>query len=202
MSSLTTDLSGAPYYDDYNASKQYYRILFVPKKAVQTREVNQLQTYIQEQISRFGNHVFKDGSVVSGCSINYIPELQYVRLENVYNNNSSNTSLSTDDLANMLVVSANTGVRASIRIVKPGYKATYPDTNRFYVDYLTAGYDSSNNQVGHFRSGETLVLYAQNQEKFGTLDANNVYNTINVLTPNLAANQESGGITVVGFREF
>jgi hypothetical protein len=49
-----------PYYDDFDQSKNYLRVLFRPGYAVQARELTQLQTAIQAQIDRFGSHVFKD----------------------------------------------------------------------------------------------------------------------------------------------
>ena len=52
----------SPYYDDFNEEKKFLRMLFRPGYAVQSRELTQLQTILQNQIERFGNHVFKDGS--------------------------------------------------------------------------------------------------------------------------------------------
>ena len=49
---LTTDFNVDPYYDDYDESKEFYRILFRPGYAVQAREVTQLQTILQKQIER------------------------------------------------------------------------------------------------------------------------------------------------------
>jgi len=48
---LDTDFNREPYYDDYDPDKGYYRILFRPGFAVQTRELTQLQTTLQEQVS-------------------------------------------------------------------------------------------------------------------------------------------------------
>jgi len=68
MAVSTNITSAAPYYDDFNTSgnddKNYLRILFKPGVAVQTRELNQLQTAIQAQIDKFGSHVFQTNSRV------------------------------------------------------------------------------------------------------------------------------------------
>ena len=61
-----------PYWDDYNTAgadgltpkEKYQRILFRPGKAVQARELTQLQTTLQNQVSSLGTSFFKDGSVV------------------------------------------------------------------------------------------------------------------------------------------
>ena len=55
-----------PYYDDFNEAKGFHRILFRPGFAVQARELTQLQTELQDQINKFGKHIFVNGSVVLG----------------------------------------------------------------------------------------------------------------------------------------
>ena len=60
-----TDLNVAPYYDDFKEDKNFHRILFRPGFAVQgSRELTQLQSILQNQIERFGNHVFQEGTLV------------------------------------------------------------------------------------------------------------------------------------------
>lgn len=61
---IKTDLSVAPYYDDYKESKNFHQILFRPSKGVQVRELNQLQTILRNQINRFGDSIYKEGAVV------------------------------------------------------------------------------------------------------------------------------------------
>ena len=53
-----------PYFDDFKESKKFLRVMFKPGFALQAREVTQLQTILQNQIDRFGQHVFENGSVV------------------------------------------------------------------------------------------------------------------------------------------
>lgn len=60
---MPVNTSTAPFFDDYDENKGFHQILFRPKR-VQTRELNQLQTILQQQIARFGSHIFQDGSVV------------------------------------------------------------------------------------------------------------------------------------------
>ena len=55
-----------PYYDDFNEDKNFHRIMFRPGYAVQARELTQLQTILQNQIERFGRHIFVNGSSVIG----------------------------------------------------------------------------------------------------------------------------------------
>ena len=53
---IKTNLNIAPYFDDYDISKKYYRVLFKPGRAVQARELTQLQTTLQNQIEQFGEN--------------------------------------------------------------------------------------------------------------------------------------------------
>lgn len=58
-----------PYYDDYDDNKKFLRVLYKPGYAVQARELTQTQTILQNQVKRFGDHVFKDGSIVSESQV-------------------------------------------------------------------------------------------------------------------------------------
>lgn len=59
--SSTTFLS--QYNDDYNDSDHYHRILFNNGRALQARELTQLQTIIQKEIERLAKFVVKEGAI-------------------------------------------------------------------------------------------------------------------------------------------
>jgi len=186
VSSIITNLSVSPYWDDYSESRQFYKILFVPARAVQVREMNQLQTMIQTQISRFADHQFKDGSVVSGCNVTYIPELHFIRV-GAYNENTANTEFTTNTLQNYLLTSPTTNLRASILLVRGGYLGLYPD------NYLNKGMSGST-EVDTFLPGELLHIYDDRQDKHGNLNPGYRYNTINLINE-LPETPDSRGIT-------
>tara|TARA_R110000868_G_scaffold9867_2_gene48482 strand:- start:55049 stop:59992 length:4944 start_codon:yes stop_codon:yes gene_type:complete len=58
-----------PYYDDFSADNGFLRVLFKPGYALQAREATQLQSILQNQLSRIGDHLFKDGSRIIGGGI-------------------------------------------------------------------------------------------------------------------------------------
>ena len=62
---LTENLFASKYKDDYSDSAGFHRILFNPRRALQARELIQLQTIIQKEIERFGKNIFKEGSAVN-----------------------------------------------------------------------------------------------------------------------------------------
>ena len=190
MASLTTDFNVSPYFDDYNEDKNFYKILFRPATAVQARELTQLQTILQKQIERFGNHIFKDGSVVDGIGITYYPNTHYLSLEDNLDANglNTNTNFLISDIDSTYLVTngtdSNTAVRAVVKISKDGLKLAAPNTNRFYFDYIYTGTDDANNDVLEFSAGEKLYIYNSNQSKFGTLDSNNLFDTVSTLSSN------------------
>lgn len=63
---MAIDLTQDPYYDDFDATKNYHKILFRPSFAVQARELTQSQTILQDQVSKFGNSIYRNGSIVTG----------------------------------------------------------------------------------------------------------------------------------------
>ena len=63
---MTKVYSNSPYYDDFDPAKKFYRILFRPGRAVQARELTQLQTILQNQIEQFGKNIYKNGTKISG----------------------------------------------------------------------------------------------------------------------------------------
>ena len=62
--SQVTNLNITPYYDDFDASKNYRKVLFKPGFPIQSRELSTLQSILHEQIEKFGQHFFKEGSMV------------------------------------------------------------------------------------------------------------------------------------------
>lgn len=78
MSLNTTTYSVAPYHDDYDENKGFLKILFKPGVSVQTRELNQLQTNLQDQINRMGQHFFEDGSPVIDGGVNIDTSVDFI----------------------------------------------------------------------------------------------------------------------------
>ena len=71
----------APYYDDYVGSKHddkgYVKVLWKPSRAVQARELTQMQTYAQNQVASLGGYLFKDGTIVQGGIISTTTKQKY-----------------------------------------------------------------------------------------------------------------------------
>ena len=204
MASLDTNLNVSPYFDDYDTEKNFYRLLFRPSTAVQARELTQIQSIIQDQIERFGNHIFKDGSIIDGVAITYHSKLPYISLVDQLDANGLNTNsnflVSGLDSTYLITNStdSNNAVRGVIKIAKSGLVLTQPNTNRLYIDYIKTGKDASNNDVLEFLPDDKLYIYNSNQGKLSTLDSNNLFDTISTLSTNstFTSNGNAYGITV------
>lgn len=65
----STLMARSPYYDDFDPEKKFLKVLFRPGQNVQARELSTLQSILQNQIERVGNHIFENGSLVSGGEV-------------------------------------------------------------------------------------------------------------------------------------
>lgn len=158
---MAIDFNVEPYYDDYSEDKKFVRILFRPGYAVQARELTQLQTQIQKQIERQGNHLFKDGAMVIPGHISYDTKLSYVKINNKYNNVDVNSYIL--NFIGKTIVGATSGTRAE---VIQAAKATSTDPNMLFVKYLQSGSDTDNSvadgEQQTFLAGEVLTTEETN----------------------------------------
>jgi hypothetical protein len=76
---MALNLNTAPYYDDFDADNSFLRILFNPGRAVQARELTQIQTILQNQLSSGANHIWKNGTPVMGAGLG-LTKIDYIQL--------------------------------------------------------------------------------------------------------------------------
>lgn len=86
---LNTNFNVDPYYDDFDDNKNFYRVLYKPGFAVQARELTQSQTILQDQIKKFGDHIFKTGSIVSGAQVT-IQNCAFINIASTYSGTDVN----------------------------------------------------------------------------------------------------------------
>src|SRR6056300_752588 len=78
-----TNLNVNPYYEDFDANKNFYKILFRPCYSIQSRELTQLQSILQGQVESFGKYAFKQGDLVVPGEVGLNTKLDYVKLSSV-----------------------------------------------------------------------------------------------------------------------
>ena len=137
---LETNFNVAPYFDDFDANNNFYRVLFKPSVAVQARELTQMQTILQDQIGKFGRHVFKDGSVVEGCTLNFDDNYAYVKIRDQFANGAV---VNVANYVGYKLVSTS-NLQAQIVNYVSGLESSDPDLNTFYVRYLNSAVYANN----------------------------------------------------------
>jgi len=149
---IQTDLSRSPYFDDYKEIDNYHKILFKPSVAVQVRELNQLQTILQNQIERFGDNVYKRGTIIDGCNFTFHSNLPYVKIDDVQ---TDGAPVNVSSFKGFFAKNAN-NVVAQIVETASGFEATAPDLNTLHVKYVSSG--TSSNTVA-FSPEDELTIY-------------------------------------------
>ena len=134
----------APYYDDYDETKNYQRILFRPGVSVQTRELTQLQTALQAQIDRFGRHIFKDGSPAIGGLASLDTGFAYVKCETTFSNAGASYTSDTAGRRAAVIGKVLTGGTSGVTATVLAVTATAsPDPLTLFVKYTKAGTDTT-----------------------------------------------------------
>lgn len=149
-----TNTKISPYFDDFDSSKNYQKVLFKPGYSVQTRELNTLQSILQNQIERFGQHIFKDGSLVIPGNVNYDLLAKAVLIQPIVNGFSVESTLSS--LKGKVLTGATSGVKAEVTNTLTS-TLSEKDTNTLYVAYNYGGIEEEGVQIKEFKNNEVLL---------------------------------------------
>ena len=150
--SQETNLNVAPYFDDFNASNDYYSVLFKPGYPVQARELNNLQSILQNQVEKFGQHFFKEGSKVVPGNTYYNKEYAGIQLELSFLGVPISNYLG--QLVGSKITGLTSGVTATVAKCVLG-KNSETGNPILYISYL--GSDSTDNIRGIFADNELLA---------------------------------------------
>ena len=151
-----TTYTNAPYNDDFASaeSKNYLRILFQPGRSVQVRELNQLQSSLQDQIAKFGDHVFKDGDRVLNGYTTYDENIQSIPV--TFTNSVQPTATQLKNLSGIEVYkSGTTTLRAKIMGVESFVGNNNSTFYRLYLKYF--GTDVAGG-IDKFAGSDVLML--------------------------------------------
>ena len=150
-----TNLNVTPYFDDYQREKEFYRVLFKPGLPVQNRELSTLQSILQNQIERFGEHIFKDGSMVIPGQVAFDLNYYAVTVQPLVN------GALVEDYRSALVGTKLTGSVSGVTAVVLSTISEQESEKgliTFYVKYVTAGnFDENGNQYTKFVDNENLL---------------------------------------------
>ena len=189
---LETNLSSSPYFDDYTETKDFYSILFKPSVAVQARELNQLQTILQKQIERFGDHVFKSGTIISGVNFRYLPNYQDIKIADLQ---VDGQPVNPTGYESLFVRNTSNLVARVVESVS-GFQQTNPNLNTLYLQYVNS---SNTGNTSTFANGQTLTVYSTDYPLYSVNVNNGGLNFSNsdglVFVSALSVNTSSGSFS-------
>ena len=146
-----TDFNVSPYWDTFNVDNDFYRVLFRPGFAVQARELTTLPTILQNQIEQFGNHFFKEGTIVIPGSVAYDNKYYAVKIQATYG--ASTVADFLDQYNGSIITGATSGVTAEVIGYAVADSAT-GDPDTLFVKYV--GSSTVDNSTMVFTDDETL----------------------------------------------
>ena len=146
-----TNLDVSPYFDDYNPADDFYRVLFKPGYPVQARELTTLQSILQNQIEKFGQHFFKDGAKVIPGNTSFNNDYRGVQLNNLYQ--GIPVAAYADQLVGTKITGETSGITAVVNKVLLDQDSENGNLT-LYVTYLSSS--TANNSTVTFADGEQL----------------------------------------------
>lgn len=155
----------SPYFDDYTSNSNYYKVLFKPGVSVQARELNQLQTLLQAQVERFGDNIFKSGTILSGINFSYLPNYSYIKITDSQIDGQPVIPSGYVDY----FVKSDLNLTARIVNSYAGLESKAPDLNTLYLQYVSSSNtDTANGNAVYtqFAPGQILTVFDQNYPLF------------------------------------
>ena len=167
-----TNLNVSPYFDDFDATKGYQRVLFKPGTPIQARELTTLQSILQNQVEKFGKHFFKEGSMVIPGQIGYDSEYSYVQIDDAHLGIPVSTYI--DKFVGKSIKGETSGVTA---VVENYITNTQSEKNNYtlYVKYKSSSDTNFTNKT--FVDGENLISLENVDYTLSTIRANTSFAT-------------------------
>lgn len=147
-----TNLNVSPYFDDFDANNNYHKVLFKPGYPVQARELTGLQSILQNQIERFGQHFFKEGAKVIPGNTAYTRNYYAVEINNTHLGVPVDYYI--DQLLKRKIIGLTSGVTAIIDKVLSSDESERGNLT-LYISYLSSGVQ--NPETIRFLDGELLA---------------------------------------------
>jgi len=144
-------LSGT-YDDDFDKNKQFHQILFNSGRALQARELTQLQTLIYQEIGRFGRNIFKEGAAVSSGGMSINSSYEYIKIA------STNQGGAFADIpVGTVFEDPNTNTEVRVLEVQPRNTDGGFTNDTLYVQYINDGNTAISSVPTRF--GDTVTLF-------------------------------------------
>jgi|TARA_B100000073_G_scaffold332375_1_gene322771 hypothetical protein len=146
-----TNLNVSPYFDDFDSSKNFLKVLFKPGFPVQSRELTSLQSILQNQVEDFASHMFKEGSMVIPGNSTFDDQYYAVKLNTTQF--GIDLSFYIDKFVGKTITGQTSGTTAKIVRVAFPAESSIVDNITLYVKYITS---NENFVFEQFLDGEVL----------------------------------------------
>ena len=146
---FTENSFASTYKDDWKDSDHYHRILFNSGRALQARELTQMQTIIQEEIAKFGRNIFKDGAAVNPGGPTIKNNVEFVKL-----NTTSGAIPTIANAFNKTLTGQTSGIIARVNRV---IDAEGSDPATLCIQYTDTQSGTAGAEVIRFTPGETIT---------------------------------------------
>ena len=155
---MTINFNVNPYYDDYTEDDKFLRVLFRPGYAVQARELTQAQTILQKQVSRLGDHIFKNGSMVIPGNINVDNKVHFAKLEDLNQGVSVKSYLT--QFKDKVITGSISGLKAVV-IDTSECACVLADEKEIATLYYKIEGTGDDDETRRFVPGEQLIAYQE-----------------------------------------
>ena len=131
---ITINTNQSPYFDDFDDNDNFHQVLYKPALPVQARELTTQQSILRDQVKKFGDHVFQNGSKVTGGELVLNLEYEYVKLKPQYNSVDINVA----GFSGKTIIGSKSGTKALV-LGNSAIDTTTGDPNTLYLKYITGG---------------------------------------------------------------
>ena len=148
MPKLTQDFNISPYYDDFDEANKFYKVLYRPGFSVQARELNQIQSILQNQLEKTGDSLYQDGSRVLGAELILNNNISSLKLKALY----SGTAIVASNFDGRIIQGQTSGAKAEV-VVSKGFSVNNVDT--LMINYVDDTKFLDNETINTIDSGVT-----------------------------------------------
>ena len=128
---MSLNFNVSPYFDDFDPTKNFHRILFQPGYAVQARELTQSQSILQDQISKFADNIFTQNTPIKGGQVTTNLKCYFIKLNFQYNG----ANITAGSFLNKTIQDSTGTILAKVIATTEGVNAGDPPT--LYVNYYS-----------------------------------------------------------------
>lgn len=181
VSNVTSTTFSQTYRDDFADSDNYYRILFNGGRALQARELTQLQTMIQREHEQHARFVFKEGAPVHSGGVQVNSRFEFAKL--------NTTTYTLPSTYSTLIGETFTGLTSTIKVrIVAIEAASGSDPATVYIEYVDNSSTSGTTTPVRLTPGEII-----NGDTSGT--------NLQIQTTNTTANPAVGRGTRLSVKE-